>query len=89
MLLQATATTLGMQKCCLKGVSKPRLMNMVGRHLPKGRTLQHKKQKPQRKKEELLNAVVCCNKKGTQIMSGMALYPRHNSIFSFQIRVRI
>ena len=89
MLLQATATTLGMQKCRLKGVSKPRLMSVVGRHLPKGRTLQHKKQKPQGKKEELLNAAVCCNKKGTQIMSGMALYPRHNSIFSFQIRVRI
>ena len=51
--------------------------------------LQTKKQKPQRRKEDLLNAGVRCNKKTTQIMSGTALYPRQNSMFSFQIRVRI
>ena len=47
--------------------------------------LQTKKQKPQRKKEELLNAGVRCNKKRTHFMRDMALYSRQNSTFSFQI----
>lgn len=49
----------------------------------KNDALQTKRQKPQREKETLLNAGVRCN------IWYMELHPRPNSIFSFQVRVRI
>lgn len=49
----------------------------------KRKPLQTKRQKPQREKETLLNAGVRCN------IWYMELHPRPNSIFSFQVRVRI